>query len=143
MEGQHIRGSPFSVAAKSPVEKLSTPILTLSGVMNPWDVAITHRGEVVVSEYGADRVSVFSVTGEKLRSFGTHGSGEGQLKDPRGVAVDAEGNILVADSSNHRIQKFTAEGQFLTAVGRPLQQPRCIAFNTRNSKVYVTDSNDL
>ena len=34
-----------------------------------------------------------------------------------GVAVDSEENILVVDSRNHRIQKFTANGQFLTAVG--------------------------
>ena len=40
---------------------------------------------------------MFSVSGEKLRSFGTPGSGEGELKYPCGVAVDAEGNILVAD----------------------------------------------
>ena len=32
VEGQHIRGSPFSVAAKSPVEKLGTPLLTISEV---------------------------------------------------------------------------------------------------------------
>ena len=31
VEGQHIRGSPFTISAKSPVEKLSTPILTLLG----------------------------------------------------------------------------------------------------------------
>ena len=31
--------------------------------------------EVVVSERGADRVSVFGPDGEKLRSFGSHGSG--------------------------------------------------------------------
>ena len=146
VEGQHIRGSPFSVAAKSPVEKLGTPIQTLRGMGGPWGVAINQRAqEVVVTECGADCVFVFSVSGEKLRSFGTPGSGEGQLKYPRGVAVDAEGNILVADNENHRIQKFTAEGQFLTAVGTkgsgPLQfsHPRGITFN---NKVYVTDSNN-
>ena len=31
VEGQHIRGSPFSVAVKLPVEKLGTPILTIGG----------------------------------------------------------------------------------------------------------------
>ena len=56
------------------------------------------------------------------------------------MAVDAEGNILVADHSN---QKLTAEGQFLTAVGTrgsgPLQfsYPRGIAFNTVNNKIMV------
>ena len=143
VEGQHVRGSPSSVAVKSPVEKLCTPILTLGGVRAPYGVTINQRGEVVVTESDEDCVSVFSPNGEKLRSFGTHGSGQGKFKYPCGVAVDGEGNILVADGHNHRIQKFAAEGQFLAAVGTegsgPLQFrcPTDIAFNTSNNKVYV------
>ena len=41
--------------------------------------------------------SVFNPYGGKLRSFGTHGSGEGEFQYPCGVAVDRDGNILVAD----------------------------------------------
>ena len=146
VEGQHVRGSPSSVAVKSLVEKLGTPIQTLGGVRGPWGVAINQRGEVVVTEWVVHCVSVFSPSGEKLRSFGTCGSGQGQFECPYGVAVDCEGNILVADYINDRIQKFTAEGQFLAAVGtygsRPQQfsLPTSIAFNTRNNKVYVTDN---
>ena len=145
VEGQHVRGSPSSVAVKSPVEKLGTPILTLDGVREPSGVAINQRGEVVVTERDGDCVAVFSSSGEKLRSFGKRGYGLGQFKNPCGVAVDGEGNILVADCHNHRIQKFTAEGQFLAAVGTkgigPLQfdYPTDIAFNTSNNKVYVVD----
>ena len=145
VEGQHVRGSPSSVAVKSPVKKLGTPILTLGGVRVPWGVAIHQRGEVVVTKWDVHCVSVFSPSGEKLRSFGTHGSGQGQFDCPCGIAMDGEGNILVIDFRNHRIQKFTAEGQFLAAVGtegsRPLQfsYPTDIAFNTRNNKVYVTE----
>ena len=143
VEGQHVRAS---IAVKSPVEKLGTPILTLGGVRKPMGVAINQKGEVVVTECGVHCVSVFSPSGEKLRSFGTHGSGQGQFDSPCGVAVDGEGNILVADYYNHRIQKFTAEGQFLAAVGTkgsgPLQfrYPTDITFNTSNNKVYVADN---
>ena len=143
VEGQHVRGSPSSVAVKSPVEKLGTPILTLGGVRKPMEVAINQRGEVVVTEAGGHCISVFSPSGEKLRSFGTHGSGQGQFKYPSGVEVDGEGNILVADIRNHRIQKFTAERHFLATVGTkgsgPLQfdYPTDIAINTSNNKVYV------
>ena len=146
VEGQHVRESPSSVAVKSPVEKLGTPILTLGGVRNPEGVAINQRGEVVVTECGVHCVSVFSTSGKKLRSFGTRGSGQGQFDSPCGVAVDGEGNILVANYGNHRIQKFTGEGQFLAAVGTegsgPLQfiYPSDIAFNTSNNKVYVADN---
>ena len=146
VEGQQIRGSPFSVTVTAPVEKLGPPILTIRGVNKPWGVAITPKREVVVSEYFGHRVSVFSPRGEKLRSFGAYGSGQGQLQYPAGVAVDGECNILVADQDNHRIQKFTLKGQFVTAVGKVGKQvlqflcPRGITFNASNGKVYVMDS---
>ena len=147
VEGQHIRGSPFTISAKSPVEKLGTPILTLHGLLKPRGVAINQRGEVIVTEEDGHCVSVFSPIGKKLRSFGSRGTGQGQFESPRGVAVDGKGNILVTDHGNHRIQKFTPKGQFLTVVGTegegPLQfeHPSYIAFNAAN-KVYVCDYNN-
>ena len=145
VEGQHIRGSPFFVSVKLPVEKLGNPILTIDRVKGPYGVAVNERGEVVVTEHYGHCVSVFSQCGKKLQSFGTEGSGHGQLWWPRGVTVDSEGNILVADTDNHRIQKFTTTGKFLTAVGTkasgPLQfdSPSDVTFNTINNKVYVVD----
>ena len=70
---------------------------------------------MVVAEWGGHRVSVFSPSGKK--TSGTYGSGPGQVLCPCEVAVDGEGNILVADSGNYRIQKLTSEGQFLASVG--------------------------
>ena len=146
VEGQQIRGSPFSVTVTAPVEKLGPPILTIGGVKTPWGVAITPKGEVVISEYNGHCVSVFSPRGEKLRSFGISGSGQGQFNSPTGVTVDGEGNILVADKGNHRIQKFTLKGQFVTAVGKggkevlQFSYPRGITFNASNGKVYVVDT---
>ena len=58
------------------------------------------------------------------------------------------GIFLLLTRDNHRIQKFTPEGQFLTAVGAkgkgPLQfdHPTDIVLNAANKKVYVTDSNE-
>ena len=145
VEDQHIRGSPFSVAVKSPLEKLGPPILTIYGVDMPRGVAINKKGEVMVAESGGHCVSIFTLNGRKCRTFGMQGSAHGQFNEPRGVAVDGEENVLVVDRSNHRIQKFTANGQFLTAVGScgygPLQFkfPSGVAWNTYNNKVYVAD----
>ena len=99
------------------MEKLGTPILTL-GWGGP-TLGSSHQPE---GGGGGERVGwtlclCVQSSGEKLRSFGTCGFGQGQFNYPRGVAVDVEGNVLVADGWNHRIQKFTAEDQFLTAVG--------------------------
>ena len=145
VEGQHIRGSPFTISAMSPVDKLGVPVLTSCWVKYPWGVAINQRGEVIVVESGGHCMSLVSSSGEKIQTFGIRGSGLGQFQSPHGIAVDNEWNILVADSGNHRIQKFTSDAQFVTAVGAqgkgPLQfdLPTDIAFNTANKKVYVTD----
>ncbi len=48
---------------------------------------------------------------------GTAGPGQGQFQSPRGVAAAPDGTIYVADSNNHRIQHFTAEGVFLNTWG--------------------------
>ena len=145
VQGQHIRGSPLSLAAKSPVEKLDTPILTISGVRDSHGISINQRGEVVVAEQRKNCISVFSPSGEKLRSFGKRGSGQGEFNGPHGVTVDGEGNILVAGYGNNCIQKFTAEGKFLAAVGTrgsgllQFSCPTGIAYNAKNRMVYVVD----
>ena len=147
LEGQHIRGSPFSVVVKKPVEKLDNPILTIDRMKRPWGVALNQKGELVVTERNGNCVSVFSQRGKKLRSFGFYGSCHGQFNGPRGVAIDSEENILVADYFNHRIQKFTTTGKFLTAVSSEgsghlqFDRPFDIAFNASNSKIYVVDWN--
>ncbi len=148
MEDQHIRGSPFPVVVKLPVEKIGTPILTIGGVKGPTGITFNQRGEVVVAEGNGHCVSIFSPRGEKIRSFGTRGSSQGQFKEPCGIAVDGEGNILVADRNKNRIVKFTAEGQFLTSVGTEgngrlqFHYPRGLTFNATNGKVYVVDTNN-
>ncbi|XP_078581784.1 uncharacterized protein LOC144865110 [Branchiostoma floridae x Branchiostoma japonicum] len=46
-------------------------------------------------------------------TFGGKGSGKGQFRCPRGVAVSDEGEIFVADGGNQRIQVFTLQGTFV------------------------------
>ncbi len=103
---------------------------------------------MILTEWGGHCVSIFSSDGKKLRSFGTHGSDKGQFEYPVGVAVDGEGNILVADTNNDRIQKFTSRGQFLKATkyvlnrGVKFSSPNGIAFNSSNNKIYVADKDN-
>ena len=145
VEGVPIRGSPFTVIAW---KNLGTPIRTIGGVKSLWGVAVNERGEIIVAEQYRHCISIFSPSGEKIRTFGSMGSAQGQFREPRGVAVDGDGNILVVDGCNYRIQKFTVDGKFLTAVGqsgnKPLgfQTPSGIAIYHRNRKVYICDKNN-
>jgi len=67
------------------------------------------------------------------------------LNSPEGVAVDGLGNVYVADTYNHRIQKFDSEGNFLTKWGTEgsgdgqFKRPVGIAVDV-SGNVYVVDS---
>src|ERR1044071_8531345 len=52
-----------------------------------------------------------------LTQWGSPGSGSGQFDNPNGIAIDAAGDVYVADTYNHRIQKFAATGAYLTEWG--------------------------
>ena len=146
VEGQHIKGSPFSIVVKAPVEELGTPILNIGRVTRPVGIAINKKGEVLIAGTGRGCISKCSSGGENLQVLLWSGSGQGECRNPQGLALDSLGNILVADSSNHRIQKFTSKGQFLASVGTmgsgPLQflNPTNIVFNASNKRLYVVDS---
>ncbi len=52
-----------------------------------------------------------------LAKWGSEGSGDGQFRSPWGIAVDASGNVYVADFGNDRVQKFGPDGAFITKWG--------------------------
>jgi uncharacterized protein (TIGR03663 family) len=50
--------------------------------------------------------------------FGSQGTEPGQFERPNGIQVAPDGFVYVADTGNHRVQKFTADGQFVAAFGQ-------------------------
>ncbi|MBC7235723.1 MAG: TIGR03663 family protein, partial [Chloroflexi bacterium] len=54
---------------------------------------------------------------QALAAWGSQGSGAGQFMAPKGLAVDAAGNVYVADSQNHRVQVLAPDGSFLREWG--------------------------
>ena len=112
-----------------------------------WGITINQIREVIVAEQRDGHcVSILSPSEEKRRTFGSRGSRSGRIQiRPCGVAVDDDDNILVVDGDNHRIQKFTSDGQFVKTVGSKgtgrLQfiSPVGVAVHPHNKKVYVAD----
>ena len=143
--GEEVRGSSFPVTVKTPVDKLGTVIKTIDGVKGPWGVAVNKSGEVIVAESEAGCVSIFSATGDKLRTLDTRGTAVGEMNSLRGVAVDSEDNILVVDRGNHRLLKFSRGGDLIAAVGSKgngpgqFKWPVGVCVNSVNGKVYVVD----
>ncbi len=53
-------------------------------------------------------------------SFGSFGSGNGQLREPEGgLAVDGSGNVWVSDTANSRLEEFNSKGEFVRTAGSP------------------------
>jgi DNA-binding beta-propeller fold protein YncE len=75
---------------------------------------------------------------------GGKGAGRGQFDVPRGIAADLAGNILVADTNNNRIQKFTPAGVYLNMFGAlgqnagELREPNGLAVDSKGN-IYVAD----
>jgi hypothetical protein len=76
----------------------------------------------VADGYGNARVAKYEPTGKYIKSWGHRGTGPGQFTVVHGIAIDAQGNVYVADEGNRRIQVFDGEGTFKTQflnVGTP------------------------
>jgi len=76
---------------------------------------------------------------------GGKGTGKGQFDSPVGIAVDGDGNVLVADTDNGRLEKFAPTGTFLSIVGsKGLKQGQLGAPNglavDRTGNIYVADA---
>ena len=77
-------------------------------------------------------------------TFGEEGSALAMFDHPFGVAANARDEIAVADLSNHRIQIFNSDGNYIRSFGRhgskagEFQSPKGIAFNN-NGNIFVSD----
>jgi len=82
---------------------------------------------------------------EFLDAFGTKGKAAGQLVSPQGIAIDAQGNIWVADTKNNRIEELTNEGKYLQQLGSKgagagqLSAPAGIAIDAQGN-IWVADT---
>jgi|GEM_PF-649771 len=76
------------------------------------------NSDVVVARTVSHEVTRYSYLGVQQSSWGTQGTGNGQFRQPAGVAANqATGQIYVADSLNNRIQRFSLTGTYQTKWG--------------------------
>ena len=103
-------------------------------------VAVDPGGNVYVADVANGRIQKFASDGTYLTQFGAPGSGDGRFTWPRGLAVDGNGYVYVADG-HHSIQKFTNAGTFIARWpmrGENISGAERLAVNS-SGFVFVTD----
>jgi len=98
----------------------------ISAGLNPYGVAVDAIGNLYIADCSNQRIRkvdangiISTVAGDGSSGYsGDNGPADSaQFKYPRGVAVDATGNIFIADSSNNRIRKVDTNGIITTIAG--------------------------
>jgi sugar lactone lactonase YvrE len=103
---------------EEPPKQGGPPPRVLDGMFNqPTDIAWNAAGDMFVSDgYINSRVAKYDRNGAWVKSWGEPGQGPGQFKLPHAIAVDAQGQVYVADRANARIQVFDSNGKFLRQI---------------------------
>ena len=130
---------------------------------SPYGASTDSSGNVYVSDYGNSTIRkvtstgvVTTLAGEPSHDGSVDGTGTAaRFAYPNSVAVDASGNVFVADTDNHTIRMITSAGVATTLAGSPGQNgsadgtgsaarfdtPTSVAVDA-GGNVYVADSNN-
>ena len=93
-------------------------------------MGIAVRGDVIyVTDENNHRVQKLTTSGKHTESFGSQGSGNGQLNSPRGICIDQDGRVYVSEYSKHRVSVFGADGTFDHIITGNMNSPWGMAFD--------------
>jgi len=101
-----------------PLKHPKPPLPPIDGMFRQvTDVAWDAAGNSYISDgYINSRIAKVDKDGNWLKSWGEPGDQPGQLNTPHSIALDAQGNVYVADRGNRRIQVFDGDGKFLRQI---------------------------
>jgi uncharacterized protein (TIGR03663 family) len=122
----------------------------------PRDLAFANDNTFYVTDSRNHRILHLDPDGRLINAWGDYGASdyqanimapEGSFNEPWGLGVGPDGSVYVADTWNNRIQKFTADGQFVTMWGQfgagespyHFWGPRGVAVDDQG-RVFVTDT---
>ncbi|MCR4295579.1 MAG: hypothetical protein NUW21_08595, partial [Elusimicrobia bacterium] len=105
------------------------------GLNHPQGAAVDKNGNIWIADTNNDVIRKFSSTGTLLATFDgltqdpeSAGPGKGKSKaaapaaarfnKPQGIALDPQGNILIADGNNSRVVRLSSQGVVIQAIGK-------------------------
>jgi DNA-binding beta-propeller fold protein YncE len=108
----------------------------------PLGVAVDGNNDIYVVDSGNGRIVKYSPSGGQKKTWGKPGAEQGQFQLPTGIAVNSRGEIIVVEAA--RIQKFTSDGVFIAAFGKPGsgdgELKRCLAVCCdKYDNIFVAD----
>lgn len=104
-----------------------------------WDLPVSFPPETATSVVPIDYEGAWQDLTARL-TFGTPGSELGQLQNPRGIKVDSDGFVYVADAGNQRIQKFTSDGEPVAVWSQGFREPWDVAVGPDGDTIFVADT---
>ena len=134
-----------------------------AGIAFPYGLAIDANGNLYIADSANNRIrkvaidgTISTVAGVGLGDFGGDGGPAKQalLNHPDGLALDAAGNLYIADTLNHRIRKMAKDGTITTVAGNGVagysgdggratfasfNEPEAIAVDA-SGNLYITDT---
>jgi DNA-binding beta-propeller fold protein YncE len=125
-----------------------SPLIIGNGLFQrPTGIAVNQASkELLVVDTKLATVFRFDLVGYKLKGmFGAKGAELGQFNNPTNITVTQNGNILITDTLNFRIQVFSPQGGFLWAFGSAgdspghFARPRGVACDS-DGNIYVADA---
>jgi DNA-binding beta-propeller fold protein YncE len=128
--------------------ELGEYLLQFSAGANPIGVAIDLSGNVWTdNESETGEIEEHNEKGEFVQKFASRGSGNGQLSEPKRLAVDRNGYLWVPDAGNDRVEVFNSKGEFVTKFGsfgsgaEQMNYPVGLAVDPRGN-IWINDNNN-
>ena len=112
---------------------------------SPYGIALEADGSIIVADAGNDAIRRISPDGDVRTVTGGNGRGDrdgprdaAQFSRPRGIVVDAEGVIYVADTDSGLLRKVASDGAVTTVTSRikTLYRPTALAFDPHGNLLF-------
>ena len=131
VNGKEIAGSPFRMFVKIHPTQLRQPVRTITGLKEPWGIAINSKQQLVVVEFGGKKITIMERDGERVQTIECD-----KFQNQRGVATGPDGAIYVTDDAGC-LFKFDEKGRHIKTVQNELKSPFFLKI-IRN-QLYVSD----
>ncbi len=111
---------------------------TANPLVKPYGLAL-HDGKIYVCDTVAHNIEVFDL--KKKRATYFEPQGEGKLRLPINISIDADGTRYVADTMRQQVLIYAKDGTFVAAMGKKDElKPSDVAITS--DRLYITDLNN-